>query len=80
MDGLQRRSILEQGLAEAQKLSLLPDDHDFIVYGVKEGDYLGGGVAVRIDDRWQFVGEATLNVETHNWGGKFLLVAKTRHR
>ena len=80
MDGLQRRSILEQGLAEAHKAALLPDDADLVIFGVKEGDHVGGGIAVRIDERWQFVSEATLNTESMQWGGKFLLVAKSRQR
>jgi hypothetical protein len=75
---LTRKTLLEQGLAEAQKLAILPDDADLIVFGVKEGDTVGGGIAVRLDDRWHLAGEATINVSTHDWGGRVMVVAKSK--
>lgn len=77
---LTKKSILEQGLAEAQKLAQLPADADLIVFAVKTGDDIGGGIAVRLDERWHLAGEATINIDTKDFGGRFLLVAKSKQR
>ena len=73
-----KRTILEQGLAEAHTLGTLPDDADMVIFGVKEGDEIGGGIAVRINQRWKLAGEVTLNVDTRDWAGRVVVVAKSK--
>lgn len=77
---LTRKSLLEQGLAEAAKLDLLPADADMVIFGVKEGSNVGGGIAFRAGDtgRWHVAGELTLNVDTKDWGGRVVVIAKSK--
>lgn len=69
-------SILEQGLAHAQSIALLPDDADIAVIGVKEGDVYRAGLVTRFNDRWSLAADLGINTTTKDVGARVVLIGK----
>lgn len=68
------KSILEQGLAEAQKLALLPPNATLAMMAVKDGDVLRGGIVTRLHDQWQLAGELNVNLDSKAIGGSVAII------
>lgn len=74
----QPKTLLEQGLAYAREMALLPPDQDFAAMLVYEEGWIRAGVIVKASDRWTVAADAGYSPTTGDLSGRILFTHKGR--
>lgn len=69
-------SLLEQGLAHAQALALLPDDAHVAIIGVADGNGVRAGVVARVGTAWQVSADLGIQPTTKRVTGRVMVIGK----
>lgn len=68
--------LLAAGLAHAKALAILPDNADFALIGVKDGDVLRIGVVTKIGEKWTLSADLGVQPKSKEWTGQVAVIGQ----